>query len=51
MSTSIDADDPRDRWAQAFAMPYRTFADDFRARLRSLGRPATGLTVPPKSEP
>jgi hypothetical protein len=51
MSSSVEADDPRERWADAFSMPYRAFIDDFRAHLKSLGRPATGLTVEPKSQP
>ncbi len=48
MSSSVDADDPRERWADAFSMPYRAFTGDFRAHLKSLGRPATGLKVEPK---
>ena len=51
MGASVDGDDPRQRWAEAFSMPYRTFVDDFRAHLRSLARPATGLTAEPKSKP
>ena len=51
MSSSVEADDPRERWADVFSMPYRAFADDFRVYLKSLGRPATGLTVEPKSQP
>jgi hypothetical protein len=51
MGSSVDAADPRERWVEAFSMPYRVFADDFRAHLRSLGRPATGLRVEPKSVP
>jgi hypothetical protein len=51
MRSSVEADDPRERWAEAFAMPYRAFVHDFRAYLERLGRPATGLTVEPKSPP
>ena len=51
MASAAEADDPRDRWAEAFSMPYREFADDFRAHLKKLGRRATGSTVEPKSVP
>ena len=51
MSSSVAADNLRERWAEAFPMPYRAFADDFRAHLKSLGRPATGLTTEPQSKP
>jgi hypothetical protein len=51
MGSAAEADDPRDRWAEAFSMPYREFVDDFRAHLKRLGRRATGSTVEPKSVP
>jgi hypothetical protein len=51
MSSSVEADDPRERWADVFSMPYRAFAADFRAHLKSLRRPATGLTAEPKPQP
>jgi hypothetical protein len=51
MSSSVDVDDPRARWTDAFPMPYGAFVDDFRAHLKSLRRPATGLTAEPKSQP
>ena len=43
------ADDPRDRWAEAFSTSYREFANDFRAHLKNMGRPATGPTIDPMS--
>ena len=51
MSATADGDDPRARWAEAFSMPYREFADDFRARLGSMGGPATGAAVDPEPVP
>jgi hypothetical protein len=51
MSSSVEADDPQERWADVFSMPYRTFAADFRAHLQSLRRPATGQTAEPKPQP
>jgi len=51
MSSSVEADDPRERWADVFSMPYPAFAADFRAHLKSLRRPATGLTAEPKPQP
>ena len=49
LGSAGEADDPRDRWADAFSTSYREFADDFRAHLKSVGRPATGLTIDPMS--
>jgi hypothetical protein len=51
MGAAVEDDDPRDRWAQAFSMPYREFVDAFRGHLKSLGSPGTGATVDPKSVP
>ena len=51
MSSAAEADDPRDRWADAFSIPYRQFVDDFRAHLKAVGRPAPGSTVEPKPVP
>src|SRR4029453_7235887 len=51
MSAAVEDDDPRDRWAEAFSMPYREFVDAFRGHLKSLGRRGTGATVDPKSVP
>ena len=51
MSSSVEVDDPQERWADVFSMPYRTFAADFRAHLQSLRRPATGQTAEPKPQP
>jgi hypothetical protein len=51
LSSAVEADDPRERWAELFPMPYREFVDDFRVHLKSVGRPATGLTVDPMSLP
>lgn len=48
MSSAVEADDPRDRWVDAFSFSYREFADEFRAYLRAVGRPATGATVEPR---
>jgi hypothetical protein len=49
MSSAVEADNPQDRWGEAFPMPYREFTDDFRAHLRSLGRPPSG--APAAREP
>src|SRR5438445_508865 len=43
------ADDPRDGWDEAFSTSYREFANDFRAHLKNMGRPATGPTIDPMS--
>ena len=51
MSSAAEADDPRDRWVEAFSIPYRQFVDDFRAHLRTVGRPTTGSTGEPKAVP
>jgi len=51
LGSAGEADDPRDRWAEAFSTSYREFADAFRAHLKSMGRPATGLTIDPTSWP
>lgn len=47
MGSAVEADHPRDRWVEAFSMPYREFIDDFRVQLRRVGRPASGATAPP----
>jgi hypothetical protein len=51
MRAAAEADEPRDRWAETFSMPFREFVDDFRVRLRSVGRPGTAVTAEPKSLP
>ena len=51
MRAAAEADEPGDRWAEAFSMPYREFVDDFRVRLRSVGRPGPAVSVEPKSLP
>lgn len=54
MGSAVEADNPEERWVEAFSMPYRQFADDFRAHLRSLGRPPSGAAAPeaaPKPAP
>jgi len=51
MGSAVEADDPRDRWVEAFSIPYREFMDDFRAHLRSVGRPASGPAAAPRPAP
>jgi hypothetical protein len=48
---SAVADDFRERWAEAFSTSYSQFAEDFRAYLKTVGRPATGLTIDPMPRP
>lgn len=43
--------DFRDNWAEAFSTPYREFAEAFRAHLKTVGRPATGLMRTPPPAP
>jgi hypothetical protein len=45
--------DPRPHWATVFPVSYRQFADEFRARLESLGRstPPAGSGSPGASPP
>jgi hypothetical protein len=50
MGSAVEAENPRDRWVEAFSMPYREFVDDFRAHLKSLARP-TGPAAAPKPVP
>jgi len=51
MGSAVEADNPRDRWVEAFSIPYREFMDDFRAHLRRIGRPPSGSTAEPKPVP
>ena len=51
MGPAVGASDARDRWVEAFSMPYREFVNDFRAHLKRVGRPAPGPRVEPKSAP
>lgn len=46
MSSAVEAEDPRAGWVDVFAFTSREFADDFRAYLRAVGRPATGEPRP-----
>jgi hypothetical protein len=48
---SAVADDFRERWAETFSTSYSQFAEDFRAYLKTVGRPATGLTIDPMPRP
>ncbi len=51
MGSAVEADNPEDRWVEAFSMPSRGFMDDFRAHLRSLARSATGPAASPTPVP
>ncbi len=51
MSSTVEAGEPQDRWLDAFAIPYREFADSFRAHLARVARPPSGPAAEPKPVP